>query len=50
MAISNYYLHLVVKYWQLHTATDIVLDKNGNFTLLKTPTGHEWQFHIATDI
>ena len=33
MAISNYYLHLVVK--------------TGNFTLLLTSTGQEWQFHIA---
>ena len=23
---------------------------NGNFTLLLTSSGHEWQFHIATDI
>ena len=23
---------------------------NGNFTLLLTSTGQEWQFHIATDI
>ena len=24
--------------------------KNGNFTLLLTCSGQEWQFHIATDI
>ena len=24
--------------------------KNGNFTLLLTSHGQEWQFHIATDI
>ena len=30
-------------YWHL-------LVKNGNFTLLLTSTGQEWQFHIATDI
>ena len=36
MAISHCYWHLVVK--------------NGNFTLLLTSSGHEWQFHIATDI
>ena len=36
MAISHCYWHLVVK--------------NGNFTLLLTWGGHEWQFHIATDI
>ena len=24
--------------------------KNGNFTLLLTPSGQEWQFNIATDI
>ena len=23
--------------------------KNGNFTLLLTSSGQEWQFHIATD-
>ena len=22
---------------------------NGNFTLLLTSSGHEWQFHIATE-
>ena len=36
MAISHCYRHLMVK--------------NGNFTLLLTSTGQEWQFHIATDI
>ena len=36
MAISHCYWHLVVQ--------------NGNFTLLLTSSGHEWQFHIATDI
>ena len=36
MAISHCYWHLVVK--------------NGNFTLLLTSSGQEWQFHIATDI
>ena len=30
-------------YWHL-------LVMNGNFTLLLTSTGQEWQFHIATDI
>ena len=24
--------------------------ENGNFTLLLTSSGQEWQFHIATDI
>ena len=24
--------------------------QNGNFTLLLTSSGQEWQFHIATDI
>ena len=24
--------------------------KNGNFTLLLTSSGQEWQFHIATDV
>ena len=36
MAISHCYWNLVVK--------------NGNFTLLLTSSGQEWQFHIATDI
>ena len=36
MAISHCYWHLVVR--------------NGNFTLLLTSSGQEWQFHIATDI
>ena len=36
MASSHYYWHLVIK--------------NGNFTLLLTSSGKEWQFHIATDI
>ena len=36
MAISHCYWHLVVK--------------NGNFTLLLTSSGQEWQFHIATDV
>ena len=35
MAISHSYRHVVVK--------------NGNFTLLLTASGQEWQFHIATD-
>ena len=35
MAISHSYRHVVVK--------------NGNFTLLLTASGPEWQFHIATD-
>ena len=30
-------------YWHL-------VVKNGNFTLLLTPSGQEWQFHISTDI
>ena len=33
---SHCYWHIVVK--------------NGNFTLLLTSSGQEWQFHIATDI
>ena len=36
MAISHCFWHLVVK--------------NGNFTLLLTSSGQEWQFHIASDI
>ena len=36
MAISHCCWHLVVQ--------------NGNFTLLLTSSGQEWQFHIATDV
>ena len=36
MAILHCYLQLVVK--------------NGNFTLLLTSSGQEWQFYIVTDI
>ena len=36
MALSHCYWHLVVQ--------------NGNFTLLLTSSGQEWQFHTATDI
>ena len=32
-----------------HTATDNLVVKNGNFTLLMTSTGQECQFHTATD-
>ena len=35
MAISHVYWHLVVK--------------NGNFILLMTSSGQEWQFHMSTD-
>ena len=47
MAISHCYWHLCGPeaishcYWHL---------KNGNFTLLLTSSGQEWQFHITTDI
>ena len=33
-------------YW----STDIIVVKNGNFTLLLTSSGQEWQFHIANAI
>ena len=33
--------------WQFHIATDIVVVKNGNFTLLLTSINQEWEFHIA---
>ena len=36
MAILHVYRHVVVK--------------NGNFTLLLTCSGQDWQFYIATDI
>ena len=35
---------------QFHNTTDILVVKNGNFTLPLTSSGQEWQFHIATDI
>ena len=31
-------------------STDMLVVKNGNFTLLLTCSGQEWQFHISTDI
>ena len=37
-----------VQEWQFQNAHLVV--KNGNFTLLLTYSGQEWQFHIATDI
>ena len=49
MAISHWNWHLAVRmsishnYWHLEV-------ENGNFTLLLTSSGEEWQFHIATDI
>ena len=34
-----------------HTLADgYLVVRNGNFTLLLTSSGQEWQFHIATDI
>ena len=36
LTISHWYWHLMVK--------------NGNFTLLLTSIGHEWQLHTATDL
>ena len=63
MAIFHWQLHLVVKNYNLHIATDIqwfrmtilhwqyhVLVKNGNFTLEMTSSCQELQFHIANDI
>ena len=61
MAISHCYRHLVVRmvishcYWHLVARMTIshcywhVLVGNGNFTLLLTASGQEWQFHIVTD-
>ena len=43
---SHCYCNLVV----MAIATDILVIKNGNCTLLLTFGGQEWQFHIATDI
>ena len=40
----------MVKNGQFHIATEHVVVKNGNFTLLLTSSGQEWQFHIATNI
>ena len=49
MAISHYYRHLVVKNGNF----TLLLTSNGQewqFTLLQKCSGQEWQFHIATDI
>ena len=48
-AISHCYWHLVVQMAISHCYWHLVV-KNGNFTLLLTSSGQEWQFHIATDI
>ena len=36
--------------WQFYIATDHLVVKNGNFTLLMISSGQEWQFHIATEV
>ena len=36
--------------WQFHIATEHLVVKNDNFTLLLTSSHQEWQFHTATDI
>ena len=61
--LANGPSHKVTEERCLHTATDILWSrmaishccwhlvvKNGNFTLLLTSSGQEWQFHIATAI
>ena len=54
MAISHWYWHLVIKNDDFSSNFTLLLHikviKNGNFTLLLTSSGQEWQFHIATDI
>ena len=50
MAVSHCYWHLVDQEWQFHIATDMLVVKNSNFTLLLTSSGQEWQLHIATDV
>ena len=50
MAISHCYWHLVVMNGNIHIATDILVVKDDNFTMLLTASNEEWQFHIATDI
>ena len=35
--------------WQFYTATDNLVVKNANFTLLLTSSGQECQFYTATD-
>ena len=50
--------HIATDIWwsiangQFHIATEHLVVKNGNFTLLLTSSGQEWQFplDIATDI
>ena len=36
--------------WQFDIATNILVVKNDNITLLLISSSQEWQFHIATDI
>ena len=41
--------HLVIRHSNSHCYQHLVV-KNGNFSLLPTSSGQEWQFHSATDI
>ena len=50
MAILYCLLTFSGQEWQFHMSTDILVVKNGNFTLLLTSSGQEWQFHMSTDI
>ena len=43
-------VHIAIEILWSGIATDILVFMNGNFTLLLTSSGKEWQFHIATDI
>ena len=36
--------------WLFNIGSDILVIQNGNFTLLLTSSGQQWQFYIATDI
>ena len=40
----------ISKNGNFNSATDILVGKNGNLTLLLISSCQEWQFHIATDI
>ena len=43
--LSEWQISHILTYWHLHIATVV---KNGNFTLLLTSSGQEWQFQLWT--
>ena len=50
MAISHSFQHLHGQDWQFHHCFQHLVVTFGNFTLLLTSSGQQWQFHFASDI